>query len=189
VQHRHGPILVRPYSLTTVAGKHSPKILAAIETLAQAGKNSTEIREALLAGVPGHVKPVPEDQLPPKSTIVYHARRAKRELEPVPDLDSFTNALEQSTIRVIRRDMRRIEKTAEPSERDFRLLALHNKTLALLKDRARAGKSPQQRGGEKSGQAASPLERIARQISEAGDGAEPVADDVEERARQSIGGS
>ena len=158
--------------------------------MAQAGKNAGEIGRALLAGDFPGLDALPADQLPPRTRIQYHARRARRDLEPVPDVEAFAHQLEQAIVRMARDDMRRIEKKRQDRTwADARLLAQHRKTIAEIRDRGiPVEKSDQQRGGEERAaqRRAEPVtvlgqlgEAVAKRDSES----EPVADDLQEDGR------
>lgn len=167
-----------------MATQFSPKVIGAIYTLIQAGQSIDDTREALLDGTVPGLKALPESECPSRSTIAYHARKARAEMEPVPDAETFANALEQQTIRIVRREMRRLEGKAEMSEANLREL----ERLLAIKDKVRGrgfhdSKKPgPQRGGKKSTDPEENhniLDRIGKGMADndddSGNGAGPVA--------------
>lgn len=166
-----------------MARQFSPKVIAAIYTLIQAGRSIDETRQALLDGAVPGLKALPESGCPSRSTIAYHARKARAELEPVPDLDEYLNAFEAQAIRIIKRDVKRIDALPELTERDARLLTQHHKTLKGMTAAARDASHPdRKKGGEKRTDPTQPhnvLERIGRAGLGGNGKAEPVANGVD----------
>lgn len=144
-----------------------------------------------------------EDELP-RRTIQHHAQRARREMSideqlPEDSIDAAT-ALETKMLRIVKRDVARIEERSRKSgldTEDSRILKEHHKTIASIREARRReaqarGKDPDRKKGgeEKSRQHEAKSDTIADRVraeSERRGKAEPVATDGGEGEAQTNG--